>query len=321
MMNWLLVNIVSWALVIFGVAAPVYFILGAIGLTGFMEVTRFEKGVSFYYRMNPATKLSIVFAFTFMAAATIWWTGLIATIILLSTYVFLNNGRRKLVLGSLLTLTMVVGRTWAFGPYTPSIVLADVGLTTSTPVWTWPSYFAYMGYQPVLTVERLVYGMQVSMRFTCVLLIGLILVMSSTPSDILKALNKIGVPVTIVFMIVMAMRSIPRIFQTLDTSVKIQILRGRGAGANRLLKPAYLGMAAISSLIPVVVFLFRGATNMSISADTRAFRAYSKRTYTDPITFRRVDFAGLAVAGVIVVLTIIAMTLGFVRGVPFGVGF
>jgi energy-coupling factor transport system permease protein len=320
-MDWLLNNIISWAMVLFGVAAPLYFILGAIGLTGFMEVTRFEKGVSFYYRMNPVTKLAMVLAFTFLAAATIWWMGMIATIVLLSTYVFLNNGRRKLVLGTLLTLTMVVGRMWAFGPYTPSVVLADVGLTTSTPVWTWPGYFAYMGYQPVLTVERLVYGLQISMRFTCVLLVGLILVMSSTPSAILKALNKIGVSITIVFMIVMAMRSIPRVFQALDTSVKIQLLRGRGTGANPVLRPVYIGISAISSLVPVVVFLMRGATNMSISADTRAFRAYPKRTYMDPITFNRQDFVGLAVAGLIVVLTILALALGLVRGVPFGTGF
>ncbi|EQD27918.1 cobalt transport protein, partial [mine drainage metagenome] len=120
------------------------------------------------------------------------------------------------------------------------------------------------------------------MRFTAVSLISLVLVMTSTPSQVLRALNKIGLPISITFSLVVAMRTIPRIFEYIDTSVKIQFMRGLGSNAPRVLRVFYMLKGAIYAIVPVIVLLVRGAKDTAISADTRAFRAYPRRTYMRP---------------------------------------
>ena len=44
-MNWIFINLISWALLIFGVAGPLYIALVLVGLTGLMEVTKFETTI------------------------------------------------------------------------------------------------------------------------------------------------------------------------------------------------------------------------------------------------------------------------------------
>jgi energy-coupling factor transport system permease protein len=317
-MNWLFVNLVSWLLFFFGAAFPILIVLKAIGLTGFMKVTRFESYHTFYYRMNAWVKIMLGIVVTVVAATTIWWMGAILTVIVLLTYLTLKDGRRKFVTGFFLTVITVVGTTWAFAPYTPYIILREAfHTTTMTGIWAWPSYFAFMGYQPELTVQGLVYGFQISMRFAAVSLISLILVMTSTPSQVLRALNKIGIPISITFSLVVAMRTIPRIFEYIDTSVKIQFMRGLGSSAPRVLRPFYMMKGAIYAVVPVIVFLVRGAKDTAISADTRAFRAYSKRTYMHPVTIGTVDKMAFAVTGLALALTVTAVIMGFGRAIPY----
>ena len=50
-------NLLSWLFVLVGYTTPLGIIFGLIGLTGFVEITRFERGTSFYYRLNPVTKI------------------------------------------------------------------------------------------------------------------------------------------------------------------------------------------------------------------------------------------------------------------------
>ena len=61
----------------------------------------------------------------------------------------------------------------------------------------------------------------------------------------------------------------------------------------------------------------RGAKDIAISADTRGFRAYNRRTYFVDIPMTRTDYymiviflAGIGVAGVM-------LALGFGRAIPY----
>ncbi len=317
-MNLLIVNVISWLLFFFGAAFPILIMLKAIGLTGFMKVTRFENYHTFYYRMNPAVKIILGIVVMAVAALTIWWIGALMTVAILLTYLTLKDGKRKFVTGFFLTMMTIIGTTWAFAPYTPYIILNEAFHSSAlTSLWVWPSYFTVMGYQPALTVQGLIYGFQISMRFTAVSLMSLILVMTSTPSQVLRALNKVGVPISITFSLVVAMRTVPRIFEYIDTSVKIQFMRGLGSRAPRFLRPFYMLVGAINGVVPVIVFLVRGAKDTAISADTRAFRAYQKRTYMRPVTIGRADRMAFSVIVLVVLVTVIAVLMGFGRGIPY----
>ena len=312
------VNIFSWLLISFGVGLPLLFVLKAIGLSGFKEITRFEKHESFYYRLNPVTKIAMSIIVMIISAAAIWWVGAILTAAIALSYLTLRDGKRKFLLAVYLTITIVVGVAWGYAPFTPPVVLAIAPHTHHfTTLWTWPSYFSYMGYVPGLTLQSVIYGLQISMRFTAISLASLLLVMRSTPSEILRSLNKFGVPIAFTFSIVVAMKTIPRIFEAMDAAIKIQFMRGLGSKSFRAFWSIYYLIAAMSSIVPVLVFILRGARNTAISADTRAFRAYDRMTYMKPISFSRADYCSFAVMLLIVVTTGIAIVSGFGRALPY----
>lgn len=50
-------QVISWLVFFFGLIGPIVIILGLIGIRGFMEITRFEKGESVLYKISPLTKL------------------------------------------------------------------------------------------------------------------------------------------------------------------------------------------------------------------------------------------------------------------------
>jgi energy-coupling factor transport system permease protein len=317
-MNWLTVNIISWLLFFFGAAFPVLILLKAIGLTGLMKVTRYESYHSFYYKMNPAVKIMLGIIVMVVASVTIWWIGAIMTAIILASYLTLKDGKRKFITGLFLTMMTIIGTTWAFAPYTPYVILEEAFHTGSlTTLWTWPSYFTVMGYQPALTSQGIVYGFQISMRFAAVSLMSLVLVMTSTPSQVLRSLNKVGIPTSLTFSLVVAMRTIPRIFEYIDTSVKIQFMKGLGSNSPAFLRPFYMLSGAFSGIVPVIVFLVRGAKDTAISADTRAFRAYSKRTYMYPMAIGKIDKMAVSFMVLMILLTGIVVMLGFGRGIAY----
>ena len=320
-MDWVsvvLTNVFSWIILLFGISFPVFLILGMIGLTGFREVSRFELHNTFYYRLNPITKLALGLVVMVIATITIWWVGLIMSAVLLASYLTLKNGVRKLFVGLYLTTATILGVTWTFAPYTPFCILRYAeGTKTFTPIWTWPAYFSVMGVQNPLTLQALLYGFQISMRFSSIFLAALLLIMTSTPSEILRALQKFKIPILLIFSLVVAMRTVPRIFDSLDTAVKVQFMRGLGSATNPVLGVFYMIIGAFQAIVPAMIFLFRGAKNTAISADTRAFRAYPKRTFLRPMVFNRVDaymFAGMLL---VFALSVVGAYVGFGRGIPY----
>jgi energy-coupling factor transport system permease protein len=299
-----------------GYSTPLGIIFGLIGLTGFVEITRFEKGTSFYYRLNPVTKIVLGLCVTTISAISIWWIGGLLTAILALSFLTLNNGLRKFVFALLLTTSTVVATVQGFAPYTTALTLYEaMHVKILHSVWVWPQYFSYMGFQH--TLESIIYSLQISMRFTSIALASLILVLTTAPSGVIRALSKLGLPIPVTFSLVVAMRSVPRIFEAIDRSMKAQFVRGLGSRAHPLIRPIYYVEALISSIVPVLVFLLRGAKNTAISADTRAFRAYPKRTYAKPLHYTRLDRITLILLVSALIITVYAATHGYGRGIPY----
>lgn len=328
-------NVGSLFLFLFGIVAPLYLIFGAIGLTGFRDISRYEEAHTFYYKLNPLTKIIFTITITFVAATTGWYIDISLVLIVLATYLTLRRGVRKLLLGGALAFSSVVGLAWFYAVNTPYGLLIyafthqclatgqiPAPLTTPwlsyfTPLWIWPTYYQYLGYQPVLTLQGLLYGLQVSTRAGAVLLTALILIMTSTPSAILRSLGKLKLPVVLLFALVVGMRTVPRIFDTLDTAVKVQFMRGYGVRANKGTRVFYLIGGVLTSIVPAMTFLFRGAKNTAISADTRAFRAYKERTFLKPFALTRADYVFLVFVALLIAVAVVANFTGLGRSIPY----
>lgn len=317
-MNLLLNDLVSWLIFLFGIGAPLYMILGAIGIAGFKEITEYEPHGTLFYKMNPLVKITLSFTVMIVAAVTIWWIGALITVAILASYGTLKNGRRKLVIGTLFAVSTIIGTSWGYAPFATSAILA-IAFPNYHPIvlWTWPSYFSIMGYQPTLTLQALEYGFQISFRTAAIMSSALLLVMTNTPSQILRTLHKVSVPDSIIFTLMVGMKSIPAIFGYLDESIKIQMMRGLGSGKPKFMRPMYMLMAGVNAIVPTIIHLLRGAKDIAISADTRGFRATKKRSYVEDIPVTRLDYYALGVLAVIVVLAGISVILGFGRTIPY----
>ena len=317
-MSYLLTEIISWLIFLFGIAGPFYLILGAIGIRGFKEITSYEPHGTFLYRMNPLIK--IIFSFTVMIAATvtIWWIGALLTAAILTTYLSLKNGGRKLYLGGLFALSTIIGTAWGYAPFTTAATLS-IAFPGYHPqvLWNWPSYFSFMGYEPQLTMQALLYSLQISFRTAAIISSALLLVMTNTPSQILRSLHKFNIPDSIIFTLMVGMKSIPAIFGYLDESMKIQMMRGLGSNHSRLLKPVFMLEAGIFAIVPTIIHLLRGAKDTAISADTRGFRATRKRSYVDEIPITRIDYYALSIMCFILIAAVVSIILGFGRTIPY----
>lgn len=314
-------NIISLFLFFYGVALPIGLLLTVVGLKGLMEITRYESGKTFLYKLNPLTKVFFGIVVMSVAAVTIWWIGAILTLAIMFLYLTLNDGKKKFAYITLLVFITIVGSTWSIAPYTPNSVLQMVfpcPTSSYTVVWVWPSYFVnIMGYEPQLTLQALIYGAQISFRVTSVLVSSLLLILTTTTSDIFRMFSKLKVPLAITFSILVGVKTVPRIFEILDTSVKMQFIRGLGYGKPRVLYPFYFFYAGLMAITPSIVYLLRGSKNLAISVDTRGFRAYESRTMLVDLPFTKYDYAMFAVMIGLIILAVLANIYGFGRSIPY----
>ncbi len=313
-------TVISWLLFIFGISIPFYLILGAIGIAGFREITSYEKYDSFYYHVNASVKILLSIVIVLVATFSIWWIGAIITFAFLGSYVTLKNGWRKMYLAGFLILSVIIGTVWGYAPYEPFYIVSmavHTPVSQFTTVWTWPSYFSILGYEHTLTLQSLYYSFQISFRFTAAIVASLLLVMTNTPAQIIKTLSRFKIPDPIIFSLVVAMKTVPAVFDSFDTSIKISMMRGYGGNKPRFLRPFIVLGAAIGSIVPTIVHLLRGAKDIGVSADTRAFRAYPSRTYFMLTPFKREDYIFSVFLVTIVVATVIAIMMGFGRAIPY----
>ncbi|WP_338602304.1 energy-coupling factor transporter transmembrane protein EcfT [Sulfolobus tengchongensis] len=318
-MNSLVDQIVSWIIVLYGSALPALFVIFLVGITGLKEITRYESGTTFLYRLNPVTKLILTIVVMVVASTTIWWIGGILTLALLLSYLTLNEGTRKFGYAFFLALSTIIGGTWSVAPYTPPSVLqlAFPNVKQFTVIWTFPSYFQVMGYEQQLTLQALFYGLQTAFRVTPVLLSALLFIVTTTGSDIFRMFTKIKIPIAVTFSVLVGIRMIPRIFELLDTSVKMQFIRGLGYGKPKPIASLLIVYAIFQAIVPTMVYLFRGAKNLAISADTRGFRAYNSRTSLVELKFTKVDIYGFTIIVLLIILAVVANLTGFGRTIPY----
>ena len=277
----ILATAVEWLVFFLGAAGPVYIVFGLIGLSGLREITRYERHGSLYYRLNPATKIAALFMIAVSSSFAGLYLGLLSTGVILASYATLHNGGEKLKIGTLFTGAVVWGTVWGSVSDRLSFLIGEIFAGFA------PTPRFYFGLTRVVAEEVAVSG---------VFLLALILVMTSTPSSVMRALKKIGIPNPITFSVVVGMKTVPDLLEAINSTVKVQLMRGFGSRGGMWLGPLYVVAAAVFALIPALIYLLRGARNTAISTGTRAFGAFKTRTYVTKPPFGAADVVVLALA-------------------------
>ena len=283
---------VEYLIFFLGAVVPVYIVFGAIGLSGLRTLTRYEVHDSFYYRLNPGTKVVALFLVALSISSVGLDLGLLATGVILGSYVTLFHGKEKLALGTLFTIAAVWGTVWGSVSDRLSFILGQESAGHQVN-----ASFFFGDLTRTVASDVAVSG---------VFLMALILVMTSTPSDVMRVLRKIGLPNPITFSVVVGMRTVPILLEAINSIMKVQLMRGFGSRGSRTLGPLYVFAASILALIPALIYLLRGARNMAISTGTRAFGAFKNRTYVKKPPFGPIDVAVLTIAAAFLAISILS---------------
>ncbi|BBG23341.1 energy-coupling factor transporter transmembrane component T family protein [Sulfuracidifex tepidarius] len=282
-----------------------------MGFKGFEKLTTYVEYKTPYHLLHPLTKLLIVVIVTIICAESIWWVDLIIGIASLYFYYLLR--RIRLILS--FSLLQMIGSVLDYSYFVSPVVLREIFGNNLTIIWKFPSYFVFMGFVPYLTLQAIIYSFQVSMRIWTMLMYSGLIFLTTTPSQIIRSFHKMKVPMSITFAITVGLVSLPRIFDTADTIIKLQLMKG--IGYKKRIKFLYNLRAMFESIIPLFIYEFKKAKTVSISAETRAFMAYKKRTYIDDITFSKIDKIVVTIMIAALIIDTYLVIVGMIPSIPF----
>ena len=228
----------------------------------------------------------------------------LALLVLLSTASLLTE--RPALLAAWLLLTVAILLLGGIGPL-ELLHKAQTGVTLIFSIFVLQCIFNRSG-DPLLSLGGLTLvtaggvnaGLYVGLRLLIILFAALIL-MSGSRQDYLLALNQLGMPYEISFMVLAGLRFLPFLREAAqDVLCAVQMRGGKihGAGFRQRMR------LYVSIVLPVVALAIRRSERLSTAMEARAFRSQPRRTYRCRLTMKRSDWLYLAgIVGVFALLT------------------
>ena len=124
--------------------------------------------------------------------------------------------------------------------------------------------------------ESLLYGLAMGLRYTSVLMLGMLLVSVIKIEELMLGLTKLGVPYTIAFIFSLTARLIPAFAYAFSTILQAQIARGLDLETRNPYKRVARLMPV---MVPFLIYTIRYATLLSMALEAKGFSPGIKRTY------------------------------------------
>lgn len=257
---------------------------------------RYVPGESILHRMDPRSKLIIVFLFVcvvFIANNT-WTYGVLAI------YTLLMVGMSKIPLrflyGGLKPILLLVVFTF----------LLHIFMTKGGDLvfdWGWVKIYE----------EGIRQGIFISLRFFLLILITSLLTLTTTPIEItdgletlLNPLKKVRFPVhELALMMSISLRFIPTLMQETDKIMKAQTARGVEYNSGPVKERI---KAIVPLLIPLFISSFKRAEELAVAMEARGYKGGEGRT-----KYRQLKW-GLADTSMILFLALVTILLIVLRG-------
>jgi energy-coupling factor transport system permease protein len=143
------------------------------------------------------------------------------------------------------------------------------------------------GNYSLLTLDGIIYGITLGLRFVSLMLASTIFSLTTKPRDFLVAMRRIHVPFTLTFMVNIALRFIPDIRDKAKDVMLAQTARGleleKGSIVTKI--RAFLPM-----LLPLLINYLLMARTSAVALETRAFRYKQQRTYMHTRKLTKTDY-------------------------------
>jgi len=244
-----------------------------------MIIGQYVPGHSFVHRLDPRTKITIIFAFVIIVffANNLISYGVLTTFALLS--MFMTKIPFRFILKGLTPVWFLIIFTFIL-----HIIITKEG-TIVLEIYNFKIYS--MG---------LIQGLAISIRFFLLILVTSLLTLTTTPmeitdaiEDMLEPMKKIKFPVhELALMMSISLRFIPTLMQETDKISKAQASRGvdfkTGSIKQRI-------KAIVPLLIPLFVSAFKRAEELAMAMEARGYKGGEGRTKLRELKVQRRDIA------------------------------
>ncbi|MTH55097.1 cobalt ABC transporter permease [Bacillus mangrovi] len=240
-------------------------------------IGKYVPGDSFIHRLDPRSKLLLVFLFVFI--------------------VFLANNTAAYALLGLFTIAVT-----ALTKLPPRFIAAGLKPILWIILFTFLLHILVTKEGPVLFQfsfisvheEGLRQGIYISLRFLYLIIMTTLLTLTTTPIEVtdgmenlLHPFKKIGLPVhELALMMSIALRFIPTLTDETDKIMKAQMARGTDFSSGPLTKRV---QAIVPLLVPLFISAFKRAEELATAMEARGYQGGEGRTKYRQLKWDRQD--------------------------------
>ena len=159
-----------------------------------------------------------------------------------------------------------------------------------------------------ITVEGLLSGAAMSLRFLCILSASMLFVWVTDPDRLAQTMIRFGVPYRFGYLLILALRFVPFFEAEVRTIREAQRVRGLETSVR---SPRGVARAARYTFVPVLVSALSRVDGIAMSMKGRCFGLRPVRTFSRPLTWTLVDWAVLALSMVVCAATVLSRFRGW----------
>ncbi|MBA2285395.1 MAG: energy-coupling factor transporter transmembrane protein EcfT [Ktedonobacteraceae bacterium] len=279
---------------IFGVPTALPFLfVKVIGFKGLRHLFSYEPKQSIVHRLDPRIKVLYPVLIGILSVFLNWDYVYLLVVFTLIPWLLLrpSPGRARVI------ITMVgipvIGAIWSQG------LFHTEALSTKHLLFIFPQTLSWIG-TPGLSSTGLLYGLQQAGRTMAGVLAALILLFTTTPSEVVWAFYKFGMPAPVGLAFSAALRFLPQMMERMTVLLQIVQVRGYDLTIPRWWQvskwPGYLWRvcACIPVItIPLLIGSLRTTSVMAMVVDARAFGSHSKRNSLHTHSFSVADYIAI----------------------------
>ncbi len=253
---------------------------------------QYFPGDSIIHRLDPRTKITLVFVFVIIIFLFQTWTGYAVMYALLIMAVILSKISFGHILKGLKPLWFIILFTF---------ILNLLFTNTGNVIFEIGRF--------KLTTDGIVLAAELVFRLVFLILITTLLTYTTSPIQLtdaiermFKPLNKIGFPVhELAMMMTIAIRFIPTLIEETDKIMKAQMARGAEFDSKNIFKRA---VNMVPLLVPLFVSAFRRADELAFAMEARCYSGGHGRTKMRVLKLHTRDYVVLVLLLVIAVLPV-----------------
>lgn len=247
-------------------------------MSNFMIIGQYVPGNSIIHRLDPRTKIVIIFLFIF----TVFFANNFVSYLVLILFAVLSIFTTKVPLRYIAKgLTPV----WFLIVFT--FILHLVVTKEGVILFEWKFIHVYSG--------ALITGVKISMRFFLLILVTSLLTLTTTPIEITDAievllapLKKVKFPVhELALMMSISLRFIPTLMQETEKISKAQAARGVDFKTGKIKDRI---KAIVPLLVPLFVSAFKRAEELAMAMEARGYRGGEGRTKLRELKVHKRDY-------------------------------